>query len=318
MYEGQQRTYYGGVERGDGTFLLSAFITDLTSPDELPYLTNQMKFDAVEGWQSQLWYPDDFITDYALLSDPIALSREGILFNADTGNELSEVDPLATTHFNTMTAFDALLTIAGDNGRYWSGTTGDLNYLDNPIYQPLPAPDSSVEEKIQWGQQMQQAFTSLALGPRDILIGGARGFLARLVEGEFRIIPTGIDAHITGMTRATDGTVYICGHSPNSFVGIVNPDETVRIMTMVPSGPRLHSPSFFQDTLYVGASDTEVGGIFTLTSEGLIKNDVDDRTEFGSLRHLQLDNVRLWAVFEKALVVLESQTQRVHRHPTNV
>lgn len=317
MYEGQRRTYYGGIAGRDGTFLLSAFVNDLTAPDELPYLTNQMLFDAVDGWQSQIWYPDDFITSYAMLNGPIALSRAGILFDATSGDEVADVDTLATTHFNTLTAIDGIMTIAGDNGRYWNGSTESLTCLDNPIHLPLPAPNSPIEEKIAWGEQMQQVYASLALGPRDVLIGGARGFLVRFIDGKFHAIPIGVDAHVTGLSCGDDGTIYVCGHTPNSFVGIVHPDNMVQVLTELKDGPKLHSPSTFQSVLLVGATGTD-GGLFSVSANGLENYDLEGTSEFGELRFLSADAPRLWAVYESALVVLENQSYRVHRHPSNV
>lgn len=265
MYEGHQRTYYGGIALGDGTFLLSAFVTELTGPDEVPYLTNQMRFDAVEGWQSQIWYPDDWITSYCMLDDPIALSCYGKLFNALSGEEIAVVDPRATGHFHTLTAFDGILTVAGDNGRYWSGPLTNLTYIDNPIHLPIPALDSGVEEMVAWAQKMKMTFTSLALGPREILIGGTKGFLVRIVDGAFHKIPVGVEAHVTGLCRGDDGTIYVCGHTPNSFVGIVHPDNTVQMLTELQNGPRLCSPTIFQGTLFVGAPGPDGGDIYAHT-----------------------------------------------------
>ncbi len=73
-----------------------------------------------------------------MLDDPIALSCYGKLFNALSGDEIAVVDPHATGHFHTLTAFDGILTVAGDNGRYWSGPLTNLTYIDNPIHLPNP------------------------------------------------------------------------------------------------------------------------------------------------------------------------------------
>ncbi len=47
---------------------------------------------------------------------------------------------------------------------------------------------------VAWAQKMKMTFTSLALGPREILIGGTKGFLVRIVDGAFHKIPVGVEA----------------------------------------------------------------------------------------------------------------------------
>lgn len=317
MYEGKERTYYQGLPLGNGQFLLAAFVTELTAPDEPPYLTHQMRFDATDGYLDDLWFADDYITAYAAPQKPTALSREGRLFNALTGDELADLDPRVTTHFNTIDADQTTWLVAGDNGRFWAGPRDDMAYLDNTIHRPIPAPTSPLEEKIAWGQGMQQAFASHVIGPQDFLIGGARGFLTRYRSGAFTAISLGIEAHVTGIAPQGDDTFAICGHSPNSFVGVLDGNDVVTLTTVQQNGARLHSPCVFQGRLFVGASDV-AGGLFTVDDSGLVPFDIPNAETFGALRHLDVDDTRLWAVFERALVVIDGDTFRVHQHPSDL
>ncbi len=60
------------------------------------------------------------------------------------------------------------------------------------------------------------------------------------------------------------------------------------------------------------------GGIFTVTPRGLERASLPGPSDFGELGHLTTGNNRLWAVFERALVVVEDQSYRVHTHPSNM
>jgi hypothetical protein len=314
MYEGEARTYYHGSPSGDGQFLVATFVTSLTAPDEAPYMTNQLRFDATDGFMDDGWFEDDFITTYARLGRPLALSRVGLLYDANSGSELAEIDHSLTTHFKAMDAKGGTLLIAGDNGRFWAGAPDALSYIENDVHRPMPGPISTLEEKIAWGQQMQQTFACRILAAQDFLIGGARGFLTRYVAGTFRPVAVGTGSHVTGISQLADGTILVCGHTPDSFVAVLNDADMLDAIYTQPGGPRLHSPCQFEDTVFVAASNV-AGGLFTISDGALQPFDIPNSESFGALRHLEPDGSRLWAVFERALVLIKDGSFRVHQHP---
>lgn len=317
MREDNQRTYYTGVPLGNGECLVATFVSNLTAPDELPYMTHQMRFDADAGFVDDLWFEDDFITSYAGSGKPLALSREGRLFDAISGSQLVDLDPAVTTHFNTMSTNESTLCVAGDNGRFWAGRPDDMVYLANEVHRPLPSPTSALEEKIAWGQRMQQVFTCLVLGPREYLIGGARGFLTFYRDGTFTPIALPLEAHVTGLARNSDGTIMICGHSPVSFVGTLDNNNKVIIGYSQRNGPRFHSPCVFQGNVLVAASGGN-NGVFSITNDTLSRFEIAGSSDFGPLRCIVSDATRLWSIFEDMLVVTEGDITRLHRHPPDL
>ena len=74
MYGGEKRALYGGLALSDRQFLVAAYLTGLTAPDEPPYITTQSQFHVEQGWGADVLYEDDFITAYALGTLPVALS----------------------------------------------------------------------------------------------------------------------------------------------------------------------------------------------------------------------------------------------------
>jgi hypothetical protein len=304
MYEGKQKTFYGGLALNDRQFLVSSYVTDLTAPDEAPYMTGQFALDIDRGWMPAIWYEEDYITAYARAGAPVALAREGRLYDASTGSMIDWPDSHSTTHFGAIASDGSALFVAGDNGRFWKGKPGAMRNVPSPFYRPVPAVDAPLSEKIDWGQSMQQIFCVLLSGPNDVIVGGARGFLARDRGAGFTTIKLPLNSHVTGIVTGPDNSTYICGHTPSTFVARLTADNAVTMLFETRGGPRVRAPQFHDGILHLAAPGRD-GGVFTLFGNRLDRKLFGSSVQPSSAWHLDNSGRILWIVYEDALMRVE-------------
>jgi hypothetical protein len=315
MYEGQPKVCYGGLALNDRQFLVATYLSDLTAPDEQPYMTGQFAFDVERGWGPAVWYEEEFITAYTLADVPIALARDGRIFDANTGELRDYPDPQVTTHFGAIAANGDRLFLAGDNGRFWMGGSGSMAPVSNPFFRALPGPDAPLAAQIEWGQAMQPTFSALLTASGGAVVGGARGFLARDKGQGFVQIDLPVTSHVTGLIEGHDGHIYLCGHSPSAFVARLAPDDSIQILYQENGGPAIRAPQVHEGELYLAAPGAN-GGVFILNRGQLRAATFSDTAGNGAAWHLDKRGIALWTVFERALVRTINDQSDVWKLPT--
>jgi hypothetical protein len=304
MYEGERKKFYGGLAINDRQFLVSSYVTSLTAPDEAPYMTGQFAFDIDRGWMPAIWYEEDFITAYTRPESPIALAREGRLYDASTGRVVDWPDTRTTTQFGAIASDERTLFVAGDNGQFWKGTPGAMQNVPNPFHRPIPAISTSLSEKIDWGQSMQQIYCVLLPGLDEVVVGGARGFLARDTGAGFKTVKLPFNSHVTGLLKGLDNSIYLCGHTPSTFVARLTADNTVAMVFEMKGGPRVRALTIHDGILYLAAPGPN-GGVFTLSGNRLERTILGISERPQSAWHLDQTAQTLWIVYEDAITRVE-------------
>jgi hypothetical protein len=137
-----------------------------------------------------------------------------------------------------------------------------------------------------WGQEMQQVFALVVTASGDLVIGGARGFLARRSAAGFAPVALPVTAHVTGLVEAAEGEVHVCGHSPTSFVATLSPDGAVRMLYEAQGGPLIRAPQLHDGVLHLAAPGPD-GGVFALVGDRLERIPIPGDHGLGEIWHLE-------------------------------
>ena len=126
-------------------------VTELTGPDELPYLTNTLEFRLDNEWSSK-WYKNDAITDFTNHPSEgvLALSRTGKIFSTSTGHLLDTVSENTFSHMHGISNIGTEVFVCGDSGNFIKGKLGNFQFINSRFYSPVPGADATFEERIMW------------------------------------------------------------------------------------------------------------------------------------------------------------------------
>lgn len=319
MYEGKQKTYYRGFAKSANEFIIAAFVTELTGPDELPYLTNTLELRLDNQWSSK-WYENDFISDFTNHPSEgvLALSRTGNIFSTSNGYLVDRLPENIFSHMHGMSSIGSEIFICGDSGNFFKGELGNFQFINNRFYSPVPGAEATLEERILWAKNTKFFFSADGNGQNAFTVTGSDGLFLSF-DGS-NIFETTVNPEIRIADQyfnPVDSTVWFCGHTPVSVIGKLRGAEDYEIVFLSQNNEEIVSITHFQNTMFVADSGYQ-GGVFYLKNGTLHKTAFSDIEKYGTACQVQMKDGVLWALFERALIRYDGQTWEVFRHPDHL
>lgn len=319
MYNGKEKTYYKGFAKSADEFIIAAYVTELTAPGELPYLTNTLELRLGNEWSS-MWYENDFITDFTNHPSEgvLALSRAGYIFSTSTGRLVDSLPKNVFSHMHGISSSGENVFICGDNGNFFKGKLGSLQFIENRFHSPVPGTDATLEERVLWARNTKFFFSADTNSHSTFTVTGSHGIFLNF--DDTTILETTIIPEIRIADQyydPVDSTVWICGHTPISVVGKLRNVKEYEIIFSSQNNEQLTSITRFQDKIFVADSGYQ-GGVFYLKNGELRETEFSDIEKYGLARQVQTKDGILWALFERTLIRYDGYGWEIFRHPEHL
>jgi hypothetical protein len=265
----ERANFLKGAALGRDRFVAVGPLLRTDGPDEPDAVGRIWLFSAVTGWNSHV-VRDTTITGLAAFQGHgLALTIDGALLDAATGNEVANLAELRITTFEAIATNEAEIFVAASDGYYLRADSSMVfSIITDQTIVTKPAYDAPRAEMRAYMDAYKIIVNASASSDGTLA-------MTELGGGVITITPLGNVATYTNPSRLTavtaddqTGAFWACGHNPFPSVAVLRDGQLSMIWQGAKGLGILNTIAIHDGTIYLGDEDESSGGLYQLTQTG--------------------------------------------------